>query len=97
MFGINRRLNKIIFLLEEMLKMDANLQASIDSLNAEVARQTTIETSVESLLTGLVALINQLKTGVTDPAVIAAIDAAAAIVKADNDKLAAVVANTPTT
>jgi hypothetical protein len=77
--------------------MDAVLQASIDKLNAETARQTTIESSVETLLTGLVKLINDLKVGQTDPAVIAAIDAAAAIVKSDNDKLEAVVANTPTT
>ena len=80
-----------------MIKMDAQTQASIDKLNAETARQTTIEASVETLLTGLVKLINDLKVGQTDPAVIAAIDAAAAIVKSDNDKLEAVVANTPTT
>lgn len=87
----------IVNLLKEMIKMDAQTQASIDKLNAETARQTTIEASVETLLTGLVKLINDLKVGQTDPAVIAAIDAAAAIVKSDNDKLEAVVANTPTT
>ena len=87
----------IVNLLKEMIKMDAQTQASIDKLNAETARQTTIEASVETLLTGLVKLINDLKVGQTDPAVIAAIDAAAAIVKSDNDKLEVVVANTPIT
>lgn len=78
------------------LIMDKATQDSIDKLNAAVADQTTIEASVETLLTGMAAQIAALKTGVSDPAVIAAIDAASAIVVADNAKTAAaLVANTP--
>lgn len=98
--GVNGKLDQIITLLQaqvaEVTKMDAKTQASLDALNAAVAEQTTIETSVETLLTGLSAQIAALKVNQTDPAVLAAIDAAAAIVAADNAKtVAAVTANTP--
>lgn len=76
--------------------MDATTQTSIDQLNAAVAAQTTVEASVETLLTGMAAQIAALKTGQTDPAVLAAIDSASAIVGANNAKAsAAVAANTP--
>ncbi len=83
-------------LAAQVMTMDAATQAKLDALNAAVAKETTIEQSVETLLTGLAAQIAALKTGVTDPAVLAAIDSATAIVSSNNDKFqAAVVANTP--
>ena len=79
--------------------MDAATQASIDKLNASVATQTTVEKSVETLLNGLAAQIAALKNslpGGTDPAVVTALDAATAIITANNTAAqAAVVANTP--
>lgn len=82
--------------VDRLMALDATTQTSLDNLNAAVAQQTTVESSVETLLTGLSAQIATLKTGQTDPAVIAAIDAAAGIVSANNAKAqAAVVANTP--
>lgn len=76
--------------------MDAQTRAALDNLNLEVAREATVDASVITLLNGLSAQIAALKAGQTDPAVIAAIDAATAIVKADTDKrAAAVVATTP--
>ena len=77
-------------------RMDTQVQAALDKLSVEVNRQTDIETSVKTLLEGLAAQIAALKVGQTDPAVIAALDAAAELVRSNNDKLAAdVVANTP--
>jgi uncharacterized coiled-coil protein SlyX len=94
--AIGRRLDLILARLEQLIMIDATTQKSLDNLNAAVAAQTTVEASVETLLTGMAAQIAALKTGVTDPAVLAAIDSAAAIVIADNAKTAAAVAaNTP--
>ncbi len=76
--------------------MDAATQKSIDNLNAQVAAETKADAAVVALLEGLAAQIKTLGSGVTDPAVLAAIDAAAAIVKTNADaSAAAVVANTP--
>ncbi len=89
-------LTKLDSLRSTIMALDAKAQASLDNLNAKVAEQTTIEQSVETLLNGLSAEIANLKTTTTDPAVAAALDAAAALVTANNDKFkAAVVANTP--
>lgn len=98
--GVTGQLDQIITLLTAILAeektMDAATQASLDKLNLAVTEQTTVEASVETLLTGLSAQIAALKAGVTNPAVIAALDAATAIITADNTKTAAaVVANTP--
>ncbi len=79
-----------------LMAIDANAQKSLDALNVAVAAETTVEQSVNTLLTGLSAQIAALKNGVTDPAVLAAIDAASAIVTTNNAKFQAdVVANTP--
>jgi hypothetical protein len=73
-----------------------DLQAKIDALTAEVATDTTVEQSAETLLTGLSALIAGLKTGVTDPAQLAAIDALTATLTTNRTGLAAsIVSNTP--
>jgi hypothetical protein len=98
--GVTQRLDQILtrlgVLTTQVTHMDAAAQAKLDALNAEVAKQTTVESSVETLLTGLSAQIAELKKGVTDPAVLAALDAATALVAANNAKAAAaVVANTP--
>jgi ABC-type iron transport system FetAB ATPase subunit len=83
-------------LIQEIRHMNAYTQAALDKLNQAVADETTVEQSVETLLTGLAAQIADLKNNQTDPAVLQAIDDAAALVTANNDKFkAAVLANTP--
>ncbi len=90
------QLSRIETKVGQLMALDATTQASIDNLNNAVAQETTVEKSVETLLTGMAAQIAALKTGVTDPAVSAAIDAATAIVVANNAAAAAAVAaNTP--
>jgi hypothetical protein len=79
-------------LAAQVTTMDAATQAKLDALNAAVAQETTIEGSIETLLNGLSAQIAALKTGVTDPAVLAAIDSATAIVSTNNAKFAAAAA-----
>jgi hypothetical protein len=98
--SVGQKLDEIITQLSvittQVQNMDAATQAKLDALNTAVAANTTVEQSVETLLTGLAAQIASLKTGVTDPAVLAAIDSATAIVSANNAKFAdAVTANTP--
>jgi secreted Zn-dependent insulinase-like peptidase len=95
--------NKLDALLKQLgviqtqeITMDAATQKSIDALNTTVEALPDVETSIETLLKGQAELIAQLKTGQTDPAVLAAIDAATAIVSADIARAkAAVIANTP--
>ena len=94
--GVIERLNQILThigaLAAQVTHMDAATQTKLDALNTAVAQETTIEQSVETLLTGLSAQIAALKTGVTDPAVLAALDSATAIVATNNAKFAAAIA-----
>jgi hypothetical protein len=81
-----------------LMAIDAAAQKSLDNLTTQVAAETDAETAAEAAFTGLAAQIAGLKTGQTDPAVLAAIDNAAALVQANAAKLsAAVAANTPAT
>ena len=92
---LEKILSQLIELTQRIIKMDAATQTALDNLNAAVAQQTTVETSVETLLNGLSAQILDLKKGTTDPAVAAALQSAADLVNANNAKAtAAVVANT---
>lgn len=94
--GVDRKLDRIITLLNREIAMTAETQKALDDLNAAVAEQTTVEASIETLLNGLSAQIAALKVGQTDPVVIAALNDATNIVKATVARAqAAVVANTP--
>lgn len=78
------------------MAVDANTQKKIDDMLAAANEQTSIEQSLEVLLTGMGAQIASLKQGQTDPAVLAVLDQATAIVTANNQKtIAAITANTP--
>lgn len=94
---ILRSLTQAVRALEaQVLTMNADLQAKFDDLEAKVTAETTVEQSAVSLLRGLSAQIAELKTGVTDPAVLARIDALSAAVAATTTDLSnAVAANTP--
>lgn len=92
---VTQMLDEVLTRLGRVASMNAETQAKLDALSAEVAKQTTIEQSVATLLNGLSAQIAALKNGVTDPAVIKALDDATAIVAANNAKFVAdVTANT---
>lgn len=92
---IEKILSLLTTLFDKVVLMDANMQAAVDKLNAAVAEQTTVEASIEALLTGMAAQIKSLGAGVTDPVVLKAISDAADIVAANNAKAAAAVtANT---
>jgi hypothetical protein len=85
-------------LSSQVLHMDSATQASLDDLLANVAIASTVETSIETLLTGLSDQITKLATSQSDPAVVAAIQQAAALVAAVNARAqTAVIAHTPAT
>lgn len=79
--------------------MDAPTTQALADLTVATTQQTTIEKSIETLLNGLAAQIAALKNTLPngdDPLVAQAIEAAAAIVKHNNDAVAAaIIANTP--
>lgn len=97
------RLDRIEALLTTVLLQEgtlmaaaADLQTRIDALTTNVAADTSAVSSAITLLQGLSAEIAALKTGVTDPTQLAAIDALSSTVSAQAAALAAaVVANTP--
>ena len=69
---------------------------TIDDLTNDVAAQSTVIQSTNTLLSGLSAQIAALKTTQTDPATAAKIDALASQVEANTSNLsAAITANTP--
>ena len=98
--SLDRKLDQILSRLQaaeaKEIRMDAKMTASLAKLNTSVEEQTSVEQSIETLLTGLSAQIASLKQGQTDPAVIDAIDKAAALVSSNTAAAkAAVIANTP--
>ena len=83
MFGIYRRLDTI-------LRNQEKIMALIDDLTASVAAETTVETSMETLLTNISVA---LAAAGTDPAKLAALKTT---IDANTAKMTAlVVANTP--
>lgn len=92
---LNTLINHVILLEIKVGKMDASTQTSLTNLAAKVQAETDAVSAAQTAFTGLVAEILKLKDGQTDPAVNAAIDAAAAIVDTNNKALAAAIpANT---
>lgn len=88
----------LICLKGNEMAFDPATQASTDALKAAVAANTSIKGSVDTLLDGLAAQLAALKTGKTDPAVLAIIDEATAIVLANNKEMGDhVLANTSVT
>jgi hypothetical protein len=89
-------LTKVTEALQKMEQTMSALTDKIDALTDEVTQMKTVEQSAVTLLNGLTAIIADLKNGVSDPVVLAKIDAAiSAISAAKNDLAAAVVADTP--
>lgn len=81
----------ILFRLDALLEEIKRMASELDALKAEVARNTTVTQSAITLIQGLAAKIDELKT---DPA---ALSALAAELRGSADSLSqAVTANTPT-
>lgn len=86
----NHQLDRIEAGISTLINQGATMSAELDALQAEVERNTTVDGSVQTLLTGLSAQIAALKN---DPVKLQAL---ADQLKASNDATAAaVVANTP--
>ena len=89
---INRKLD---WLISAVRNLGAKQMADFSKLQDQVTAQTTVVTSVQTLLKGLSDQIIALKSTVSDPAAQAAIDALAAQVAANSKTLTdAVTANT---
>jgi hypothetical protein len=89
-------LTKVTAALQKMEHTMSVLSDKIDALTDEVTQMKTVEQSAVTLLNGLTAIIADLKNGVTDPAVLAKIDAAVSALDAAKADLAAgITANTP--
>ena len=88
-------LTQLRALVAQVTSMDTATQQKLDALSLAVAKGTSIEQSVKTLLEGLSAQIAALKTGVSDPAVLAALDQATSLLEANTARFAAdVAANT---
>ncbi len=81
-------LSKLATQIGQLMTIDAAAQKSLDALGVAEAGTAALEVQDNTLLQGLVAEIAALKVGVTNPEVLAAIDAATAIVVATKAKLA---------
>jgi hypothetical protein len=87
----NQLLARAVQLLEILIFKESKIMAAIDDLNAAVAAETTVDASVETLLTQLFATITNANA--ISPAAVAA---AVATMQANAAKLtAAVTTNTP--
>ncbi len=77
--------------------MNADLSEKLASLTKSVQAESDVITSAETLLVGLKAEVDALRSTTTDPAVLAAIDNLSSGIAAKSAELAAaVVANTDT-
>jgi hypothetical protein len=100
---IERKTDRILRLLEVVgaaVDQEGTLlmtvQDDVQAAVAAVAANTSVVGSVKTLLDQLTALITGLKGQVTDPASVAALEAAISALQANNQALTdAVVANTP--
>jgi len=90
---------KLDSLTQSQIKEGATImtiQDDINNLVAAVADETNIVTSVQTLLSELTTLINNLKGQTTDPAAVAALEQAVTALQANNKAITdAVTANTP--
>jgi small basic protein len=99
--GLDAKLSAISASLKQLLtqgvQMNAQVQAKLDTLAAEVAADRNVVNSAKTLLDGLSAQIAALKGLQEDPAaLVAALDNIVAGIDANKQALAdAIVANTP--
>lgn len=82
-------------LLETLIEKVDNMATDLTALQAEVARNTTIASSVKTLVEGLRQQITDLGNATTDPVTAEALAAMAAQLAADNKIEEDVIANTP--
>jgi len=93
--GVAVQLASLVQRVTRLESQMADVQSSLANLTAKVNAEATVEASAMALLQGLSAEIAALKSGNTDAATAAAIDALAAQVDSQTQGLAAAVtANT---
>ena len=86
------KLDQILLVLVDLKQQETQTMATLADLQAEVARNTSIDESAKLLLAGLAAKIQELLDAGADPV---ALQTLVDQLKADNDALAATVgANT---
>ena len=86
----NKKLDRILQILEAIQGKEENMSNELDALTAQVKENTDVEASAVTLIQGIAAQMAALKD---DPAKIAALSVS---LKASADALgAAIVANTP--
>ncbi len=82
-------------MLRQILKQEKQVALDFTAATAEIARQTTVDASIEALLVQVVAALAAIPPS-NDPATQAALDEVVAGLKANNDGIvASVTANTP--
>jgi hypothetical protein len=92
---LDAKLNNISAQLNILIRMEKQMAVDFTAINAEVARQTTVDASIETLLAQVAAALAAIPKS-SDPVTQAALDAVVAGIKSNNDAIvASVVANTP--
>ena len=90
---VNQKLDVLTAMVQQLIKEQ---QMDISALTTEIANNTTVTASVESLLANLTAEIATISSGSTDAATQTALNALVATLQANDAGIsAAVVANTP--
>ena len=93
--AINYRLDVITGLLRQLLKLENTMAIDLTAMTAEVANNTSVTSSVVTLLGNLTALIKAIPPS-TDPVTQAALDQLSSTLAANDTTIAgAVVSNTP--
>ena len=92
---VSRKLDIVIGLLNRLISQEKEMAIDLTKLTAEVANNTTVETSVVALLGQLTAIIKAIPPS-TDPTTQAALDQLTATLTTNDSTIAAAVtANTP--
>jgi hypothetical protein len=92
---IDRKLDRMVDMLSQILKVDKMAAVDIAAITAGVTRNTSVLDSTVLLINNLTALIKAIPPS-TDPVTQAALDQLTATLTANDDAAAAaVVANTP--
>lgn len=92
--GIYPKLDLILALLHRITRQENTMAIDLTKMNAEIAANTTVTSSVVALVNNLAAQIAALST--TDPATQAQIDALVQTLSSNDTTIAAAVtANTP--
>jgi len=94
--GIIHRLDHIISLLRTISRKETVMAVDLTALTAEVANNTTVDSSIEQLVANIAAQLTALAAGTGDAATQTALNALVATLQGNDAAIAAAVtANTP--